>query len=110
LAQHGREAQRAGADGDAVTVLQLMLKLLFAVDEYFIRAAFDLAVYEDAVDDRERSVVAGPDMRVMSRGARVIEHHLIIRRASDHTSHAVVELMLYLPSAGVGNFQYGHRN
>src|SRR5215831_6868270 len=45
----------------------------------------------------------------MTRGARIVEHDLIIRSAPDHQD-SIIQLMLCLASAGVGNFQYGHNN
>ena len=103
------EADRAGADRDAITIFQLVLEFLFAVDKDLIGAALHLAVHKDAVDEREGSVIARFDVRVMARSARIVEHHLVIGSAPDHDD-SIIKWMLCLASAGVGDFQYGHRN
>ena len=51
------EAQRAGADRDAITVLELVFETRLTVDEDFICAATELAVDYSAVDDRESAVL-----------------------------------------------------
>ena len=50
----------------------------------FVGALFELTVDHDAIDDRERSVVNGFNMRVMPRRARVVKHNRVIGRAPNH--------------------------
>ena len=74
----------AGPDRHAVAVFEGMLELLLAVYEHLVGAAFDLPVNEHAIDERERAVFVGSDVRVVSRRARIVEHNLIVGRATNH--------------------------
>ena len=98
------KTQSARADGHAIAVLQFVVELLLTIDEDFVGTALQLAVRHDPVDDHKRAVFVRLDVRVMPRGARVVEHNLIVGRATNQAGRARVELMLRLASAGVGNF------
>lgn len=102
------KAQRAGSDGNPIAILQQMFEHLFAVDKDLVRAAFDLTVDRNAINNHERSVVISPDMRVVTGRARVVKHDLIVGRAPNHAWGARVHLICRLASAGVGDFQLGH--
>ena len=95
------ELDRAGANRDAVTVLQHVLELLFAVDEDLVRAAIDLAVDVNAVDDHERTIVGRLDVRVVTRRARIVQDDLIVGRAPDVASELRLQTVLRLATACV---------
>jgi hypothetical protein len=61
-----------------------MLETLFAVDENLIGATAQLTALDHAVNNRKRAVLDF-DMRVMTRGARVVEHDAVVRRAANGT-------------------------
>src|SRR5262249_38291383 len=102
------KAQRARADCDAIAIFQWVFEFLLAVNKYFVSAALDLAVDHNTVDDRERAVIVGTNVRVVSRGARVIQHNLIVGCAANHAEPARIEFMLRLASGGVSDFQSSH--
>src|ERR1041384_5516182 len=81
----------------------------FAVNVNLICAPLELAINENAVDDHERAVIVCFDVGMVPRRARVVEHDMIVRRAPNRVGRARVQLCLGLASAGVGNFQKGHR-
>ena len=75
----------AGPDRNAVAVFEWVLELLLAVYEHLVGAAFELSVNEHAIDQRERAVFVGSDVRVVSRRAGIVEHNLIVGRATNQT-------------------------
>src|SRR6185369_10465776 len=101
--------QGAGANGYAIAVFESVFEFLFAVDKYFVGAALDLAVNHDAVEDRKRAVIVRLEVRMVTRGPRVIQDHLIVGSAPNHAEHACIEFMLRLAPAGVSNFQSSHK-
>jgi hypothetical protein len=99
---------RARADRDAIAVLQRVLELLFAVDEDFVRAAMNLAVDVNAVDDYEGSIVGRAYVRVMSRGPGIVQDNLVVRRAADVASDFRDQSVLRLATACVCDLQKRH--
>jgi hypothetical protein len=98
------EAELARADGHAVAVLEFVLVELLAADEDVVGAA---AAVNAAVDDDELPVLE-TDVRVVARGARVVEHHGVVGRAADGAQALRRELALPLAAAGVNDVQKSH--
>ena len=98
------KTQRARTDGDAIAVFELLLEAWLAVNENFICAASELAVDYRAIDDRESSVFCLIDVGVITGGARIIQHHCVVRCATDCASNIGHEAKLPLSPAGIGDF------
>ncbi len=54
-----------------------------AVNENFVGAATQFAIDHGAVDQRERTVVARFDVRVITRRARIVQDDGVVGRAAD---------------------------
>src|SRR5215813_4638823 len=97
------KTQRAGADRDAIPVLQLPLEMRLPVDEDPIGAASQLTIYHCSIDDCEGPVLRRFDMRVISGRARIVDDHGIVRRAADCADPLRHQAVLPLPTARIGN-------
>ena len=102
------ETQRAGADRNAVAGFQLVFELRFTIDEHLIRAATQLAVDYRAIDHLERTVVPLPDVRVITRGARIVQDYKVVRGAADGADALRYQRVLPLSSARIGDFKKRH--
>src|SRR6266851_8134060 len=82
------EFECAGSDRHSVAVLQRMLEFLIAVDINFVGASLDLSIDVHAVDHHEPAVIGGFNMRVMAGSSWIVEHDLIVGRASNGAGRA----------------------
>src|SRR2546423_12719430 len=98
------EAQSARADGDAVAVCEWMLISCLAVDEDLVGAASYLSANDDAINKRVERIVEA-DVRVMARGARVVQDDAVVRRAANRARGLRYKVVLPLPTARICNFQ-----
>ena len=98
------EAQRARADSDAVAVFKRMLVARLAIDEDLVGAASHLAADDGAVNDC-KDLIVEPDVCVMARSARVIQHDVVIRRAPNRALGLRNQIELPLATTGICDFQ-----
>src|SRR5712671_2517165 len=82
------EAQRARSNRDAIAVFQELFELLFAVYKNLVRASFDLTIDDGAINKHEGTIGIRPNMSVVSRCTRIVEHDLIVGCAPNHARGA----------------------
>jgi hypothetical protein len=102
------ETERTGSDGNAIAVLQLLLKLGIAVDEDFVCAPAQLAVNYGAIDNCEGTVVVILNVRVVARCSRVIQDHCVIWGAADRANGLRNKIELPLTATCISDFQVSH--
>ncbi|MEJ7712283.1 MAG: hypothetical protein WKF84_21095 [Pyrinomonadaceae bacterium] len=76
------ETKHACAYCHPVIVGKVLLVSLMAIDENFVRAASQLTVNGDAVNDLA-AVLGYQHVRVVAGGARIVKNNAIIRRSTD---------------------------
>jgi hypothetical protein len=102
------EPQGAGADGDHITLRQIVLEALRPVDEDVVGAAPDLPVDDDAIDETEEAISVR-DVRVVTRRLRVSQDDVVVvGRAADRANVLCRQWVLPLSPAGVGDSDQGH--
>ena len=104
------KTQRARADGYSITILQFPFRLWLAVDKDLVGAATEFSVDYGAIDDGELTVF-GFYMRVVTRGAGIVDYDRIVRRARPTVAHALCggnEYLLVSAAAGISDLKKGH--
>ena len=81
-----------------------MLISCLAVDEDLVGAASHLSANDDAINKCVERIVKA-DVRVMARGARVVQDDAVIRRAANRARGLRHKVVLPLPTARICNFQ-----
>ena len=79
-----------------------------AVDEYFVSAATKFPVDYRAIYESEGAILKRFDVRVIARGARVIQHDSIVRCAANGAGGRGLKAVFPLAAACVGDLQDGH--
>ena len=80
----------------------------FAVNENFIGAATEFAIYDRTIHEHERAILNQSDMRVIARSARVIKNDGIVWSAAYGAGALGLKAKLPLAAAGVGDLQECH--
>ena len=102
------EAQSAGADGNAVAILELLFQPRIAIDVNLVSAAAKLAVNQHAIDESECGFVFRADVRVIARDTWIVQHDTIVRGAANGAGNLRRQLVLPLTSASVYDFDQSH--
>src|SRR6478672_2424423 len=102
------KAERAGADGYAIAILELMFIMWAAVNEHLVGTATEFAVNHGTVHESERAIIGSFDVRVITRSPRIIENYGVVWCTADGACAVWGERVFPLAATGVGNFQKCH--
>ena len=85
-----------------------MFEFRLTIDKDFVCTSTKLAIDDGAIHDSEGTVLRRFDVRVITRGARVIQHDGIVGRTAYSADRLGQKTVLPLSTACIGDFEKRH--